>query len=332
MKNLPKSILFTIVLALFSTSFFLMLYYGKETFYVEKQISSQQLYDYHFALITEEVGNDYWRQIENGAKEEAAKHNVYLEYIGPRKSDNEEKLQTFDRMISSKVDGIITQGMPGERFKALVHKAVERGIEVITVDTDVPQSERQLYVGTDNYKAGFSAGQAVIKDTEGEIKVGAVIGMYDALNQQERLQGFKEAIAESDRIELVDVLESNITEIGAAEATYSLLKQHPQINALVGMSALDGLGIVQGIEEIHLDQTPYVLSFDILPQTLEMIDQGKIAATVTQYPTEMGKQAVNRMVDLQHGRKIEPMQYTGTGIIRAKDINNGEIIRKGEGS
>ncbi|SDM22179.1 sugar-binding protein [Sediminibacillus halophilus] len=332
MKKLPKSILFTIVLAIFLTSFLLMLYYGKETFYVEKQISSQQLYDYHFALITEEVGNDYWRQIENGAKEEAAKHNVYLEYIGPRKSDNEEKLQTFDRMISSKVDGIITQGMPGERFKALVHKAVERGIEVITVDTDVPQSERQLYVGTDNYKAGFSAGQAVIKDTEGEIKVGAVVGMYDALNQQERLQGFKEAIAETDRIELVDVLESNITEIGAAEATYSLLKQHPQINALIGMSALDGLGIVQGIEEIHLGQTPYVLSFDILPQTLEMIDQGKIAATVTQYPTEMGKQAVSRMVDLQHGRKVEPLQYTGTEIIRAKDINNGEIIRKGEGS
>ncbi|SDK02924.1 sugar-binding protein [Sediminibacillus albus] len=332
MKRLPRNTLYAAVIVVFLISFCSMLYYGKETFYVEKKLSSQQIYDYHFALITEEVGNDYWRLIENGAKEEAAKHNVYLEYIGPRKSDNEEKLQTFDRMISAKVDGIITQGIGGERFKALVHKAVERGIEVITVDTDVPHSERQVYVGTDNYQAGYLAGQALINDTEGEVHVGVVIGLLDALNQQDRLKGFNDAIAEEKRIHLADVKESNITEIGAAEAAYSLLKEHPQINALVGTSALDGMGIVQGIEEIHLTVEPYVLAFDILPQTLELIDQDKIDATITQYPAQMGKLAVRHMVDLQTGRQVEQLQFTETGIIRNKDISNGEIIKKGDES
>ncbi|WP_077624737.1 sugar-binding protein [Sediminibacillus massiliensis] len=333
MNNLPKKTMYTLGAVIFLVSLFLMLYYGKETFYMENQTaSSQQIYDYHFALITEEVGNEYWRLIENGAKEEAGKHNVYLEYVGPRKSDKEEKLHTIDRMISSKVDGIITQGIPGEAFKELVHKAVERGIDVITVDTDVPDSDRQVYVGTDNYQAGFLAGKALLNDTSGVVNVGIVTGSLDALNQQERIAGFKDALQMADRVRLVDIEESNITEIGAAQAAYSLLKDHPDINALFGTSALDGVGIVQGIEEIHLPEHPYIVGFDILPQTVELIEQGKIDATITQFPMEMGRLSVRYMIDLQQEKVIPTLQNTETSIIRNQDIKNGEVITKGDQS
>lgn len=45
----------------------LTLYYGKETF--------------HFVLIPEELDNDYWRLVEQGAKDAAKFHNVYHEYL-----------------------------------------------------------------------------------------------------------------------------------------------------------------------------------------------------------------------------------------------------------
>ncbi|QDP42209.1 sugar ABC transporter substrate-binding protein [Radiobacillus deserti] len=307
-----------------------MLLYGKKTFYVEDHPAAEQSYDYHFALITEEVGNAYWRLIENGAKEAAENENVYLEYIGPSKSDLEEKLQTLDRMISAKVDGIITQGLPGQRFLDLVHKARENGIPVITVDTDVPKSERQVYVGTNNYEAGFLAGQALIVDTKGEQNVGVIMGSFEALNQQERLDGFLDAISNSSRIKVVDQKESNITEIGAAQATYSILREHPEITALFGTSALDGVGIVQGIREFNPSEDMYVAAFDILPETLSLIEDEDIDITISQYPKEMGKVAVEQMLKIQQEESVNPFQYTATKVIRKDDVRNGELIGNGD--
>lgn len=104
MTKMQRTSLYISFAVIFLISFFLMLFYGKETFYIEKEAVSRQVYDYHIALVTEEVGNDYWSIIEKGATKEAASQRVYLEYVGPRQTDVEEKLETMDRMISAKVD------------------------------------------------------------------------------------------------------------------------------------------------------------------------------------------------------------------------------------
>lgn len=328
MTNLQRQFLYALFTGVFVASFFLMLFYGKETFYVEKKAASQQVYDYHIALITEEVGNDYWNVIEKGAMKEAVKQNVYLEYVGPRQTDTEEKLETMDRMISAKVDGIIVQGLPGKRFKELVHKAADRNIEVITVDADVPESARKVYVGTDNYKAGQLAGEVLVEQTEGKQYVGIVTGLFDSVNLQARVEGFKDTIEKEDRIELVDIKESGITEIGAAQATYSLMKENPQITALFGSSALDGVGMVQGVEETGRNQRPFIIAFDTLPQTISLIEQGMIDATISQYPEEMGRKAVEQMMALLKWQPYQSIQHTDTGIVTKEEIINGEIIQQ----
>ncbi|UOQ50306.1 sugar-binding protein [Gracilibacillus caseinilyticus] len=322
MKYLKKGSL----LILFLVPFSLMIYYGKETFYIESEMTAAHSYDYHFVLITEEVGNDYWRLIEKGAKEAAAKHNSYLEYIGPKVTDTEERLATLDRMIAAGVDGIITKGMNDDTFQELIQKAANRNIPVATVDTDNAQSGRAFYVGTNNYQAGYLAGKRLIEETEGPQKVGVIIGLSSAQNQVERLNGFRDSINESNRIELIDVAESHITELGAAQATYQLLKVHPDITAFFGTSALDGIGIVQGIKEMEPVQRPYVIAFDILPETLEEMEKGHIDATVAQYPEEMGIRAVNLMYQLKQHQHVSPIYFTDTGIVDSSDIHNGELI------
>src|SRR5699024_12030984 len=109
-------------------------------------------------------------------------------------SDLDKLLKLFDRMISSKVDGIIVQGIQGERFVELVHKAVEREIPIITVDTDVPNSERKAYVGTNNFRVGKLAGKKLIESTTGNQYVGFVTGGFNAINKKQQLKDLKEPI------------------------------------------------------------------------------------------------------------------------------------------
>src|SRR5690625_2169570 len=245
MRN-TKVFIYTIAAVLFLISFIAMLIYGYKSFYIESDTNDSQDYKYHFALIAEETENDYWRLIEKGAKKAAAENGIQLEYVAPQKADNNELLRLLDTMISAKVDGIIVQGVEGKRFVDLVHKGNERQLPIITIDTDVKNSERKADVGTDNHYAGQLAGTTIINNTTGDQYVGIVTGRLEAVNQQERIAGFKQAIKDHARIRVTSIKESNITEIGAAQATYALLKEYPQINALVGTSALDGIGMEIG--------------------------------------------------------------------------------------
>jgi len=317
-----RLLLYTVSGVVFCISFIGMVIYGYKTFFIQTEKVASADYSYHFALIAEESDNEYWRLIEEGAKETASKHDIYLEYLAPKKANNDKLLKLFDRMISSKVDGIIVQGIQGERFVELVHKAVEREIPIITVDTDVPNSERKAYVGTNNFRAGKLAGKTLIESTTGEQYVGIVTGRFNAINQKQRLQGFKDAIKDTSRIHVVDVEESNITSIGAAQAAYSLLKQYPSINTFLGTSALDGIGIVDGVQQIAANEEFTIIGFDLLPETLKLIKEGEINATIAQYPKKMGKESVNVLIELQEHDILDNKKYIDTEVIKKGDLSS----------
>lgn len=321
MKRISKLLLYIIGGTFFIGSFIGMIFYGYKTFYIEKEALTSKEYAYHFVLIAEEMDNEYWRLIEQGAREAATENNIYLEYLGPPNADNDQQLKILDRMISVKVDGIITQGVEGKRFVDLAFKGVERGIPIITIDTDVESSVRKAYVGTNNFYAGQLAGKTIIENTTGEQYVGIVTGRFDAINQQERIEGFKDAIKSTKRIQIVGSQESNITQIGAAKATYSLLKEYPMITALVGTSALDGIGMVEGLHEIAPNKDVYITAFDVLPETLALIEKGKINATIAQYPEEMGYEAMEVMIELQKHDVLDTKFFTRTKIIEKQDVD-----------
>ncbi|WP_394186698.1 sugar-binding protein [Metabacillus halosaccharovorans] len=320
-----KLSLYIMTFSLFLLTGALTLYYGKETFHFEPEESpeaeaattEQKL---HFVLIPEELDNDYWHLVEQGARDAAKFHNVYLEYLGPKQANNDEHLKTIDMVIAGLVDGVITQGVADPEFNTLITKAKEKLIPIVTIDTDAPESDRAAYVGTDNYYSGFLAGKALLNDTKGEQKVAIITGRHEAPHQKLRVQGFKDAVATEKRIEIVAVEESNITEIGAVEAAHQVLQQHPKLTAFYGTSALDGIGIAKVVKSQKAEDDLYIIGFDILPETLQYIEEGTIEATVVQFPYQMGYEAVEKLILLNKGEKLEPLQHTDTKVIHKDDL------------
>ncbi|MFS0881694.1 sugar-binding protein [Metabacillus niabensis] len=330
MRYLRRFLYFSTFLVFIFTSI-LTLYYGKETFHFETGTVPTQAqgtvpnthhnnYQHHFVLIPEELDNDYWRLVEQGARDAAKFHNVYLEYLGPKQANTAEHLKTIDMAIAGRVDGIITQGIGEEQFNHLVTKAKEKSIPIVTIDTDAPESERAVYVGTDNYYSGFIAGKAIINDTTGRQHVAIVTGRHDAPHQKLRVQGFMDAIATEKRISVLTVEESNITEIGASEAAHKILKQYPSVTAFYGTSALDGIGIAKVVSNLKAEDNIYIIGFDILSETLEYIENGLIEATVVQFPYQMGYESVERLIQLNEGKELQPLQHTDTKIVHKEDL------------
>ncbi|MGD6816653.1 sugar-binding protein [Metabacillus sp. 113a] len=298
----------------------LTIYYGKETFHVTGTVSGQMKMKsaYHFVLIPEELDNEYWKLVQDGARAAAVKHGVTLEYLGPKQANMDEHLKTIDMAIAGQVDGLLTQGIVDEEFTPLLNKAVQKGIPVVTIDTDAPNSDRAVYIGTDNYYAGFLAGKALLADTRGPQTVGIITGRFEASHQKLRVQGFLDAVKNETRVRVADTKESSITKAGAVKAAYELVKEFPDLSAFYGTSALDGIGIAQVME--YLKKKAYVVSFDTLPETLQYMEEGLIQATVVQYPYEMGYKGVETMLQIKQGKAPEGVQHTGTEVIRKQDL------------
>ncbi|NLJ19442.1 sugar-binding protein, partial [Globicatella sulfidifaciens] len=282
-----------------------------------KDLSNDQvsLPEHHFVLISEEIEHEYWKFVERGAKDAESHFGVYVEYIGPHKSNPAEQVKLFDMAIAKKVDGIIVQALNDEMFTPLIDRAIDKGIPVITIDTDEPNSSRIAYIGTDNYRSGQLAGQALIEDLDGEVYIGIISNSFESTHQQQRVQGFIDVVEEVPDIKVVAMEESNNSRIGAAEKADKILREYPEITAFYGTSALDGLGIASSLMAMERDDI-YIIAFDTLEETLYLLKQGKINAIVSQEPYEMGFRSVGVLHDIFHGKEVNEVNHTNTRVIR----------------
>ncbi|SYX86769.1 substrate-binding domain-containing protein [Paenibacillus alvei] len=268
----------------------------------------------HVVLIAQELDNPFWRTVEQGAKEAAAQLDMEIEYTGPIRINSSEQMRLLAKAIASKPDAILTQGINEPRYNELVSRAMDQGIPVITVDSDAPDSRRFAYVGTDNRAAGVQMGELVVHGSAYKGKIGVILGSKLADNQRKRLEGFRSIVDKASGYEIVDMRSSNISRIEAAKQTKLMLSEHPDIRTIIGFSAWDAAGIVEGLQAAHKGKIN-VFGFDDVEATKRAIAHGDIVATLVQQPREIGAEAVSILQQIFAGEPYAATQYTSTKVL-----------------
>lgn len=280
---------------------------------------------YHIVLIEQERYHPYWEMVEKGAKEAAERYGIHIEFTGPVRNNMEEQISLLEKAIAAQVDAIIVQGLNDEKFTPVIDKAVNRGIPVITIDTDAPASKRLAYVGTDNVAAGETLGRMVVKTTGGKGKIGVIIGSDLAKNQLQRLHGLSSIVESYSGLEIVDVRSSNISHMQAIQQAADMLRQHPEIDVMVGTSSTDALGVLQASKSLkHGGMT--IIGFDNQAETLNAIKKGDLKATVAQQPYLMGDTAVRLLQEHFQGIKLQTEYFTEVKVLDKNNVQEGESL------
>jgi len=274
---------------------------------------------YHLVLIEQEQSHPYWQMVEKGALESAQQYGMEIEFNGPVRFSMEEQIKLLEKAIAAKVDGIIVQGLNDSKFSPVINRAIEKGIPVLTIDTDAPNSKRLAYVGTDNFEAGKQLGYTVVKATGGKGKIGVIIGSDTAENQILRLKGFQSIVEQYPDMVILSVRSSNISRIEAIQQAVDMLQRHPDMNIMVGTSALDGIGILQAKKSLGRNEVK-IFGFDNLPEMLEAIQNGEIVATVSQRPYLMGYDSVRLLNDYLHHKSLPKQHFTQIAVIDKSNV------------
>jgi ribose transport system substrate-binding protein len=300
-----------IVIALFLVGLLCAAFYTMYYMNTIYQTTSTSLSDldveattYRVALISPELRNSYWNSVYEGAQTTAQEHDVTIHYWGSYRSNVEHILKNMEIAIASKVDGIIVMGIDDPGFLTLVNKATKKGIPVITISVDAPDTLRKAYVGSDHYHAGIVIGHQLAEAVNGQGKVGLIIGNESAGYLKQRLDGFIKGISRYPEVELVDVSPEDISSNQASLKTQEILNQHPNAKAFVGLSADDGAEIVKAIQKRSKVEDYYIYTFDDTQETLSLLKKGLIDGTLTHSPKQMGERSVSLIVQWLEGREL----------------------------
>ena len=118
-----------------------------------------------FALVFKVLNNAFSPPIQAGCEAAAKKlGDVKCTYIGPTEYDEAKEVQLAQDMVTRGVAGLgISAGNP-KAMARIMKMAKEKGIPVVTYDTDVLPEDaglRSTYIGTDNVAAGRQAGEEI---------------------------------------------------------------------------------------------------------------------------------------------------------------------------
>lgn len=256
-----------------------------------------------FVFLPKGLDNPYWDECRKGMEAKMGELGVKAEFLGPAVSDATKQVEIFESVIARKPAAIAVSPNDPNTVLESIKKATEAGIPVITWDADAPDSERLLYIGTDNVAAGRTAGEEMAKAIGGKGKVAILNGALTALNAQQRVQGFKEALANYPDIEIVADEPTEDSPDKALAIAEQLLQAYPDLAGIYGVTGVGVPGAAGAVKQANKCSTVKVGGFDVVPQGIEFMRDGCVAFLISQRPYGMTAQALEIMVGLANGEK-----------------------------
>jgi ribose transport system substrate-binding protein len=238
--------------------------------------TSDQLYVQVSAL----GGLDYFYDHRMGLEEAGKAFGVRTEYVGPTEYDINGMVAAFEQSIAKRPEGIIVVGFESS-LDPIVNNAVAQGIPVVTVDADLPTSDRLAFVGTGNYNAGVRGGEKLAELIGGEGQV-ALMTRAAQSNLEERIQGYRDALAEFDGIEIVQIVDTQSDPVVAASAATALLQRFPNLAGIACVEAAGGSGAATAVREANRVGDIVIIAMDRGNEVLRAIEGGVIQASVAQ--------------------------------------------------
>ena len=268
------------------------------------------------ALVLKTLNNPFFIDMQKGAQEAATRLGVDLVVqAAEREVDVDKQMQIIENLIQTGVQALCITPSGSKEVVPAIAKANAARIPVVIVDTRVDvaaATEAGIrldgFVGSDNYEGGKVAGEYLIQVTGGKARVGLLEGIPGHETGDSRLKGFHDAVQNAPSVKIVASQTANWERDQGFTVFQNMLQAHPEIDALFACSDMMALGAVEAIAAAGKTGKIRVIGFDAVDDARKAIAAGTILASVAQFPSEMGRLAVEDAVKLIRGQKPDAEQ------------------------
>lgn len=207
--------------------------------------------------------------------------------------DAGEQLSAIDELLAEEVHGIVLAPYNAPEIVRKINTLSDMGIPVVTTNTDVSNSKRIAYVGSNDFLSGETAGGLMGLMTSGEIHTAIILGSQQILCHTDRASGFQSCIQKKyPRIHIAALLQNQDDEVESFHVTQQLLQAHPELNALYFAAG----GVYGGCKAVlaeNRSEQITIITHDKVDTTRALVKEGIISATICQQPFIQGSKSLD---------------------------------------
>jgi len=239
--------------------------------------------------------------------------------------------EAFEELTQSGVSGIIlTAGNP-RGLKPLIDAAEEKGIRVVCVSTDAPESQRSSIVCVEPRLNGCLAGELMGKFVPPGSNVAVVAGMLNTEDHRKKTDGFSEAFPQHCAGgKIFTVIEAHEDEDESFQKTFDLLQRAPDLAGLY-VNTVNCLPVCRALGAHGLAGKVKLITTDLFAEMAPYFQKGIITASIYQQPHRQGQMALRLMADhLTNKVPFPPTVYLSPGVVMSSNLNLFREMRLAE--
>ena len=275
------------------------------------------------ALVLKTLNSPFFIEMQRGAQAEADKQGITLVVqAAEREVDVDKQMQIIENLIQTGIKVLLVTPSGSKEIAPAIAKANKAGIRVVVVDTRVDAQAAKdagitvdSYIGSDNYEGGKIAGNYLLQATGGKANVGVLEGIPGHETGDQRLRGFKDAVKDAKGIKIVASQTANWERDQGFTVFQNMLEAHPEIDAVFSANDMMALGAVEAIAAKGKTGKIKVVGYDAVEDAKKAIAEGTIVASVAQFPSEMGRVAVESADKLLKGQAVPAEQLVRIDLV-----------------
>jgi simple sugar transport system substrate-binding protein len=290
--------------------------------------------DVKIAVVVHGNSSDaYWSVVKRGVDDAAAATGAQVQYIAPQVFDSVEQARLIEAAVATKPDGLVISIPDKDALSKAVKSAVDAGIPVVNIDSGEPEGAElgvPLYVGTTSeYQAGIRAGEKLA--AEGILKVACINHEVGNISLDQRCQGIQDGLAKSNGSSEVVAVSQDPADVTRRVQAY--LASHPDTQAVFATGTAGANPLIKYFDEQDLWSTYKLFTYDLGPEILQSVADGKMGFGIDGQQYLMGYLPVMLLVqNATHGLMVQNNIYTGPLFVDTPEKAKGIQLLSKEGT
>ena len=274
------------------------------------------------AFVTNGVAS-FWTIAEVGALAAGVDLDADVDVLMPAEGIGQQK-QFLEDLITRGIDGVAVSPIDPVNQSDILNQVAEH-TNLITHDSDAPDSNRLCYVGMDNYVAGRLCGELVREAMPDGGTVMIFIGRLEQDNAKRRRQGVIDVlmgrdpnpqnydapgkVLEGDKFTILDTLTDQFDRAKGKANAEDAIAKYPDLDCMVGLFAYNPPLCLQALEQAGKLGEIKMIGFDEAEETLDGIQKGTVYGTVVQNPYQYAYKSIEILNGLARGdRSVLPAE------------------------
>ncbi|HEY5552894.1 MAG TPA: D-ribose ABC transporter substrate-binding protein [Opitutaceae bacterium] len=243
------------------------------------------------AVVVSTLNNPWFVVLAETARDRAREFG-YEATIFDSQNDPAKESQHFDNVIASGYAAVLFNCTDAEGSIANVRRAKTAGVPVFCMDREITANDAAVsQILSDNYSGCVALGQYFVEQVGEEGTYVELLGIVADTNTWNRSKGFHSVVDRYPGLKMVAQQSADFDRTRALEVLEALLQSNPNIDAVFCGNDAMAMGAYQALLAARKADKVKVFGFDGADDAVRAVAEGKIAATVMQFPKTMARTA-----------------------------------------